>query len=314
MHRLFKEFEDDYAVSPALQPERGQTASAPDAPPPVAVAPEAQGTSGQILRFLKSERILHWSIAVPFMVCFATGMILMFFYNLHSPGLSRQVLSWLHRIAGVALILFPASTLVRHWKEYRVHLYNIRHAWRWATDDLKWLLLMLPASINRKIALPDQGKFNAAEKLNFLMVLCTYPLFIATGLLIWMPERVVLFWIVHVGMALIAAPLMLGHIYMALINPDTRVGLSGMLSGYVDRHWARHHYRSWYRENFENGATEKPAESKPAPRRCRPSPIVVLRFVTAGRAMSKRRIGISIRGVPAEENPAGGMAGNGGSG
>ncbi len=225
----------------------------------------------------------------------------------HSPGISRQILSWLHRIAGTALIFFPVLTFVRHWKEYRVHLYNIEHAWNWATGDLKWLVLMIPASVNRRIVLPDQGKFNAAEKLNFLMVLCTYPLFVATGLLIWMPDRVVLFWIVHVGMALIATPLMLGHIYMALINPGTRVGLSGMLSGYVDRHWAMHHYRLWYRENFEGDAGEA-AKRNQAPHQRRKSPIVVLRFVTAGR---KPR-GISIQALPADQDPAGELPGNGG--
>jgi hypothetical protein len=37
---------------------------------------------------------------------------------------------------------------------------------------------------------------------------------------------------------------------MATVNPDTRVGLSGMITGYVDRHWAQHHYRHWYNEHF----------------------------------------------------------------
>ncbi len=304
MHRLFEEPGDDSAVSPVTQEEPGPAISAPDTSRPAIAPSEARETIDQILRFQKSERVLHWSIAVPFMVCFATGMILMFFYNLHSPGVSRQVLSWLHRIAGAALIFFPVLTMTRHWKEYRVHLYNVKHAWRWGTDDLKWLILMLPASINRKIVLPDQGKFNAAEKLNFLMVLCTYPLFIATGLLIWMPERVVLFWIVHAGMALIAAPLMLGHIYMALINPDSRVGLSGMLSGYVDRRWAKHHYRSWYRENFK-GDDGDAGEADKAHRGPRQKAIVVLRFVTRRMITDKSPAGTSIRAVQAEQNPAG---------
>ncbi len=39
---------------------------------------------------------------------------------------------------------------------------------------------------------------------------------------------------------------------MATINPDTRKGLPGMISGHVDRQWAKHHYTRWYRENFEN--------------------------------------------------------------
>jgi cytochrome b subunit of formate dehydrogenase len=32
---------------------------------------------------------------------------------------------------------------------------------------------------------------------------------------------------------------------MALVNPTTRAALRGMLSGEVDREWARHHYPRW---------------------------------------------------------------------
>jgi len=186
------------------------------------------------------------------MVCLATGVILFTFFNLHSASASRAVLSWLHRISGACLIVFPILSVVTHWSDFSIHWYNVKEAWVWAIADLKWLALMGLSVFNRRITLPEQGKFNAAEKLNFLMVMCTYPLFIATGLLLWMPGIKFLSWIVHVGMALAATPLILGHIYMALINPDTRGGLGGMLSGYVDRHWAKHHYRRWYREIFEN--------------------------------------------------------------
>jgi cytochrome b subunit of formate dehydrogenase len=50
---------------------------------------------------------------------------------------------------------------------------------------------------------------------------------------------------------------MFGHIYMAVVNPSTRVGLSGMFSGRVDREWAKHHYKRWYKENFEEDGTPK---------------------------------------------------------
>jgi len=210
--------------------------------------------STQILRFRRSERLLHWSIAVPFMICYATAVALYLFFTLRSPHTSRLVLSWTHRVAGAGLIAFPLLTMLRNRREYRVHLDNIKQAWIWAWDDIKWLFLMGAAAISSKIKLPEQGKFNAAEKLNFMMVMGTYPVFLVTGLLLWVPGIHFLSWTVHVGMALIATPLMLGHIYMALVNPSTRVGLSGMLSGYVDRAWAAEHYHRWYAENFEKPA------------------------------------------------------------
>ncbi len=215
-------------------------------------AAERAPSPDQILRFRESERALHWSIAVPFLVCYASAVILMLFYNSHPHRAFRDVFSWIHRISGACLIVLPLRTAVKNWSDYKIHLYNIRQAWTWALEDLKWLALMGAAAFNSRISLPEQGKFNAAEKLNFMMVLSTYPIFIATGLLLWMPGIQFVSWIVHVALAAIATPLMLGHIYMATINPGTRVGLSGMFSGYVNREWAKHHYHRWYRENFEN--------------------------------------------------------------
>ncbi len=208
--------------------------------------------SPTILRFLRSERLLHWSIAVPFMVCFVTALVLVIVYNPHPQRPLRLLFSWIHRISGICLALLPPLVLLWHCKEYRTHLRNIKEGWSWRLDDFKWLLLMGPAALSSRISLPDQGKFNAAEKLNFMMVMSAYPLFTATGVFLFLPGIHFLPWIAHVAMALAAAPLMLGHIFMATVNPGTRVGLEGMFSGYVDRHWAKHHYTRWYYENFED--------------------------------------------------------------
>jgi formate dehydrogenase subunit gamma len=226
--------------------------------------------SRQILRFRKSERVLHWSIAVPFMVCYTSALVLLIFFNLRSQEPARVAFSWIHRIAGACLITLPLITALRNRGDYRIHLYNIKHALSWAIDDLKWLALMGIAALNSKVKLPDQGKFNAAEKINFIMVMATYPVFIVTGLVLWALKVAFVSWILHVAMAAIATPLILGHIYMAVVNPGTRVGLSGMLSGYVDRQWAKHHYTRWYRENYEKqdrGGIQQPLR-RPAMVRC----------------------------------------------
>ena len=53
----------------------------PSAAPPVSQHASGTGDNGRILRFYRSERLLHWAIAVPFLVCFATALILVVFYN-----------------------------------------------------------------------------------------------------------------------------------------------------------------------------------------------------------------------------------------
>jgi formate dehydrogenase subunit gamma len=208
--------------------------------------------SHKILRFRKSERHVHWTIAIPFMVCFATALILVFFYNTNPLRPYREVFSWIHRISGVSLIVLPFAAMIKSRHDYKIYFYNIKQAWVWTIGDIKWLALKGVAAISKKIKLPDQGKFNAAEKINFMMLMSTYPLYIATGLVIWLTDGALLSWLIHFGMALMATPLLLGHLYMAIIHPDTRTGLSGMTTGFVDGHWAEHHYPLWYREQFNN--------------------------------------------------------------
>jgi len=207
--------------------------------------------SSTVLRFHKTERALHWSIAIPFMICYTTALILIVFYNPHPLRPYRAVFSWIHRLSGIALIVFPILTMIRSRGRFRIHFYNIRQAWIWSLQDVKWLFLMGLAAVSPRFTLPEQGKFNAAEKLNFMLVMATYPLYIVTGLLIWLPGIAFVSWMGHFAMAIVATPFLIGHIFMATINPSSRAALQGMISGFVDRQWAKHHYGQWYRENHE---------------------------------------------------------------
>lgn len=221
---------------------------------------------------------MHWAIAVPFLVCYTTALILVFVYNPDPSRPFRAAFSWTHRLSGVAFIVLPLLAAARSKGDFRLHLYNVRQAWVWTLDDMKWLALMGLAAISSKVKLPDQGKFNAAEKMNFMVLMGTYPLYIVTGLLVWLPGIAFFSWALHVLMALIATPLVLGHLYMALINPSSRKALGGMIGGFVDRQWAKHHYGRWYREQVarHGGGRRVDPTSRPAPAGNRePSPDVV---------------------------------------
>jgi formate dehydrogenase subunit gamma len=43
----------------------------------------------------------------------------------------------------------------------------------------------------------------------------------------------------------VAAVLVAGHIYLALIHPPTRPALRGITRGSVRREWAEHHHGEW---------------------------------------------------------------------
>jgi hypothetical protein len=127
-----------------------------------------------------------------------------------------------------------------------------------------------------------------------MFLTASYPLYIITGLLIWLPGVAFASWMVHLSLAALATPLILGHVFMATVNPDTRVGLSGMISGYVDRHWARHHYRHWYNEHFWHlhVATDAPAEAITARHvaaRPKPEETVAVKMMTDAETTSVNR-------------------------
>jgi formate dehydrogenase subunit gamma len=222
----------------------------------------------EVLRFRVCERHLHWAIAIPFKICYLTALILVLVYNPFPGRPFRDVFAWIHRVSGICLATLPPLMLFIHRREFGMHLRNVREAWSWRFDDLKWLVLMGPATFSKRVTLPHQGKFNAAEKINFIVVLSTYPIYIATGLAIWFLRPAYLSWMIHFSMATVATPLVLGHVFMATVNPDTRAGLKGMISGWVSREWARHHYRHWYDEHFghHEHAADAGAGMEAAPR------------------------------------------------
>jgi len=214
---------------------------------------------------------LHWAIAIPFLVCYATALVLVVVYNPDPLRPYREVVSWIHRISGLCLIVFPMLAVLRSIRDFKVHLYNVKQAWVWVGSDVKWLLLMGFAAISRRIKLPEQGKFNAAQKLNFMMVMSTYPIYAVTGLVMWISGVGLLAWLIHFGLAVVATPLIFGHIFMATIPPSSRRAMQGMISGLVDRQWAKHHHARWYRENFQDSPGVKPAVSA-SPRPAEPMP------------------------------------------
>ncbi len=237
--------------------ERAAGAAAVPAPAPTP-RPE------RVLRFQASERAMHWAIAIPFMLCFATAVILVVVYNPAPRRPYRALFSWIHRLSGLALAILPLVLAHRQRRDWRVHLANVNEAWTWTLDDLRWLARMGLAAVSSRVQLPEAGKFNAAEKLNFMMVMTVTPLLAVSGLLIWMPGIAFFSWMLHFTLAGAAVPLMLGHVFMATINPGTRVGLSGMVSGDVDRAWAEHHYPRWYREHFPGPGASLPDTAPPA--------------------------------------------------
>ncbi len=230
-----------------MAPDRSDDPTPSGGEPGPGAEPAAPDT---ILRFQRTERLLHWALAGPFVLLYVSALGLALSYGEAPPRTWHQVFATAHRVLGALLIVLPPLALLAGGS-VREHLDNMREGWRWTRDDFRWLVLFPRSTVDPRVTLPEQGKFNAAEKLNFMMVSATYPFYIVTGLLVWSPGVAVVEYVAHLAVALLGLPLVLGHIFMATVNPSTRVGLSGMVTGWVDRSWARHHYERWYRDTIE---------------------------------------------------------------
>jgi formate dehydrogenase subunit gamma len=194
-----------------------------------------------VRRFSRTERVLHWANAVGFFFLLATGLIL------YLPSLAvlvgrRPLIQDLHFWSGVGWVSVLA--LIALVGDRRGLEQLAREVDRFDRDDLRWLLGRRPA---------PQGRFNAGQKVNVALTAAFTLLFLVSGLLLWFGERDTRFRfastvLLHDGLMYVALALLVGHLYLAIINPATRHALRGITLGTVDAEWAHRHHPKWRRE------------------------------------------------------------------
>jgi len=204
-----------------------------------------------IQRFTRTERGLHWTHAISFLLLLFTGCFLYFpalsllagdLHIAHLTILDVHVALGAFYIGGPLLwwVLGDRRALRRDLHELDV----------WDDDDIDFLASPLYVIADKPA--PPQGRFNAGQKINTILLGASAIGFGVTGLIMWQSNTHFFpAWAVqgsvnlHDILAILTAALVLGHIYLAALHPTTRPGLSGMFSGYVDRVWVRHHHPKW---------------------------------------------------------------------
>lgn len=202
--------------------------------------------STTVVRFGRTERIYHWVQAIPYLVLLVTGGWLLLMRLGGADRSAEVALVWTHRVSGV---LLPVAMLLTFLAgDSRVLLRNGATALRWSWADVRWLFLVPLAALWSGVRLPPSGKFNPGQKIHFLVLMVLLPVFMITGLWIWLLPGALLPWFAHVAALSISLPLLLGHLYLALVSPVTRQSMSGIFTGRVDARWAREHHPLEYRD------------------------------------------------------------------
>jgi len=120
-------------------------------------------------------------------------------------------------------------------------------------DDVAWLRGGPRRIVDHRGA-PEQGWLNAGQKLATAVMLGLLVVLYGTGLVMWLGTGVT--WLrigsgavdVHDLASILAVALVLGHLYLAVLNRATRPALRGIVTGEVDRDWARANHSRWVRE------------------------------------------------------------------
>jgi formate dehydrogenase subunit gamma len=198
-----------------------------------------------VRRFGAAEQSLHWLLAVSFLTMLATGLIL-YLPSLAQVAADRQLWKSIHLGAALAFWAGAVLLFMSAPQELRATVRQLDH---YDEDDRRWLAW----SVRRNGPEPPQGRFNAGQKLNSAIVAGLMVVFTISGTLMYLQETDAGFRgtsaiLVHDTAMYIAVPIVLGHLYLALLNPSTRHSLRGMTLGSVRRDWAKEHHPKWERE------------------------------------------------------------------
>ncbi|BAS27654.1 formate dehydrogenase subunit gamma [Limnochorda pilosa] len=198
---------------------------------------------GRMIRFSLFERVIHWVVALSFVVLALTGLglyypSLFWLTSLFGGGPASRAL---HPWAGV---VFTASLLVMGLMWVRSMLLN--------REDGAWLKRVSAYVAHRPGELPPVGRFNAGQKLLFWIVLFLGAVEFATGWFMWDPATyggsALMRWAypLHSLAAAGYLALIVLHIYMGtLMLPGT---FQTMTHGRIPRTWAQVHHARWLQE------------------------------------------------------------------
>ena len=197
-----------------------------------------------IERYTTAERANHWIVAVFFVLAALSGLALFhpsffFFTQLFGGGPWARIL---HPFIGVVMFFFFLISILWFWEDNRV-----------THTDRKWMAHIRDFIANRERNLPEIGKYNAAQKYLFWVMVVTMLLLLVTGFILWRPYFASSFpiWlnraavVVHSLSAFVLIMGIIAHVYAAIWVKGT---LRAMTRGTVTEAWARHHHRGWYRK------------------------------------------------------------------
>jgi formate dehydrogenase subunit gamma len=199
--------------------------------------------SGEVPRYNASERVIHWTVAITFILLAASGLAFFhpafwFLTSLLGGGTWSRIL---HPFLGLVMFAFFAVMAVKYWKENVIKSY-----------DREWGKRLSDVINNRDDNLPEIDKYNIGQKQLFWVMIATMVLLLVSGVVLWrdtvfaFPVTVVrISAVVHAAASFVLILGIIVHIYSAIFW--VKGSLRAMTRGTVTHAWAKHHHPLWYR-------------------------------------------------------------------
>jgi cytochrome b subunit of formate dehydrogenase len=190
-------------------------------------------------RFVGPELLLHWVNAVPFLLLLLTGGALLVSRFCHLDSRLSLFMVPIHKAAAASWALFlPLTVLMR----LKVHWSHLRTMLSWGPDDAVWIVQSLRSLHNAKAPVLPAGRFNTGQKINACLVMLYFVGFGASGLLMLWQGTILFPWYIHAALFFAALGSVGGHLYLALVNPSTRIALPGIFHGWAPLKYVEHHH------------------------------------------------------------------------
>jgi formate dehydrogenase subunit gamma len=195
-----------------------------------------------VLRHGVGTRLVHWAIALLFVLLFTSGLALFHpgFYWLSDVLGGGSVSRELHPLLGSAMAVLFFLYGAGVWKENLL-----------LPSDRAWLRSAM-AVMMKRVELPVEGKYNAGQKVVFWVMALSIAALLGSGIVIWRPyfadhfsadvRRIAT--AVHAFSGFLMFVVIGIHAYAAFF---TKGSIAAMLHGTVSRRWAEFHHPGWYR-------------------------------------------------------------------
>jgi formate dehydrogenase subunit gamma len=219
----------------------------------------------RLRRFVVAERVSHWLYALFFLTAFVTGLLMWVPATREWMAGSRRTFTLYHGYVGAAMVILPL--LLFFLLDRRRLARDLREVDKWDRDDRHWFWLALRGYTLRAKEMPPQGRFNAGQKVNVVLVAAMAVGFSATGGILmhkqdmpaWLVSRAL--WL-HDFLVIVAVAIFLGHLAHVFLTRHGRTSLTGMVTGWVPEDLARERHQRWWEE--ETGGAEEAAGAEEA--------------------------------------------------